>query len=126
MFNAVTPEELGRLQALCDAAMRGDWQVNPAEFFVGDVPKLIAGIHELQRRADDDAMAIAGYRADLEEERYHHAACLSIAEGAPGWQDFDAKHEAAKAVKRLRIAALDAVNEADQLRAENEALKEHS
>lgn len=39
------------------------------------------------------------------EEAYEHAACLSIAEGAPGWRDFEPRRAAGHAVKALRERA---------------------
>ena len=43
-------------------------------------------------------------REELCKERWQHAACLSIAEGVPGWDTEDAPNqsEAMKAVRRLR------------------------
>lgn len=47
-------------------------------------------------------------RREREQEgdvQFHLAACLSIAEGAPGWKKFPHKFEATRAVAKLRVLA---------------------
>ena len=41
--------------------------------------------------------------SNLDKERWQHAACLSIAEGVPGWEEETwAESEAIRAVRKLR------------------------
>lgn len=57
---------------------------------------------KLQAERDAAVARAEKLGAALEDEAYHHAACLSIAEGAPGWETFEHKRPASKAVADLR------------------------
>ncbi len=81
-----------------------------------DIAETVAAANERAEKAERERDE---YRKQRDDEAYHHAACLSIAEGVPGWETFDAKHEAARAVQKLRKER-DAL--AEKLRVATEAL----
>lgn len=108
---AWAPESVNSLQwhcAVCDLREKLDNQKRHC----GDLDRAYSRTRQELHAIKGEAASLKG---SLAEEAHAHAACLSIAEGTPGWREYAHVRAASRAVAALR-------NEVEALRAENTRL----